>query len=71
MRQELQPLSMTRAVIVGPNVGLSPAQSLASGMTLHALATNLAKYGALSLSTGKVIVKWSQSDTMLNLSWIE
>jgi two-component sensor histidine kinase len=41
-------------------------------MTLHELATNAAKYGALSVSTGRVEVNWSLArDGRLAMRWIE
>jgi two-component sensor histidine kinase len=46
------------------------AQTLA--VTLHELATNAAKYGALSTANGHVDVKWSEeANGRLNLRWIE
>jgi two-component sensor histidine kinase len=41
-------------------------------MTLHELATNAAKYGALSESNGQVHVQWSHAaDGQLCLRWTE
>ncbi len=42
----------------GPAVLLDPGQSAAMGMVLHELATNAAKYGALSVAGGEVAVDW-------------
>ncbi len=42
----------------GPDLRLSPRASLAFAMALHELATNAAKYGALSADIGRVIVNW-------------
>ncbi len=45
----------------GPEVLLSPAAAQALGMVFHELATNAAKYGALSVIHGKVRVQWKIS----------
>jgi PAS domain S-box-containing protein len=48
-----------RFEIDGPDLRLSPKSALALTLALHELATNAAKYGALSVPTGQVIIKWS------------
>jgi two-component sensor histidine kinase len=51
-------------------LGSSHAQSLA--MMFHELATNAAKYGALSVAAGCVRVNWSrEEDGRCLLRWIE
>ena len=59
----------------GPSLLLSPKMALALGMAFHELATNAAKYGALSTPTGHIDVNWREQNTpdgpQLNLSWIE
>jgi PAS domain S-box-containing protein len=51
---------------------LEPTKAQAITMTLHELATNAAKYGALSVSTGRVEVNWSLArDGRLAMRWIE
>ena len=42
----------------GPDVRLWPKAALALGLAFHELATNAAKYGALSVPTGHVEVAW-------------
>ena len=44
--------------IEGPPVSLGPRGALAFGMAIHELATNAAKYGALSVPEGNVAVTW-------------
>lgn len=64
----------TRITQVGPPVALNPAAALSFGMIFHELATNAAKYGALSSPEGRVLVDWSVSDhvqPVLTLSWRE
>jgi two-component sensor histidine kinase len=40
-------------------------------LIVHELATNAAKYGALSRSAGRLSVHWSLTDRILNLNWRE
>ena len=61
-----------RARIVGPNLWLQPDRAQAIAVALHELATNAAKYGALSVAEGHVQVEWSHaSDGRLVLRWTE
>jgi two-component sensor histidine kinase len=55
----------------GPEVGLAPRIAVPLGMTVHELATNAAKYGALSVPEGRVVVRWTLADGLLRLSWQE
>lgn len=48
--------------VEGPPVRLSPKQGLALGLALHELATNSAKYGALSTGAGGIRVIWTMED---------
>lgn len=40
-------------------------------LLVHELATNAAKYGALSSLTGKLSIRWSHADGRLSLEWRE
>ena len=62
-----------RFKIEGPPVHLSPKRALALGMAFHELATNAAKYGALSNATGSVHVHWAilPDGRTLAFSWEE
>ena len=42
----------------GPNLPVAPQSAVMISMMLHELATNAAKYGALSNDTGEVFVDW-------------
>jgi Signal transduction histidine kinase len=62
----------SRVSIEGPEVLLEPNSAQAIAVTLHELATNAAKYGALSATEGQVEVKWSHTaDGRLILLWTE
>jgi two-component sensor histidine kinase len=75
VRQELSPYSRDgemRTRIDGPTVILKPGVAQAMALALHELATNAAKYGALSVAKGHVRVEWScEADRHLMLRWIE
>lgn len=55
----------------GPVVRLSPKIALSLSMAMHELATNAVKYGALSVSDGKVDVTWSVDGGRLRIGWTE
>jgi PAS domain S-box-containing protein len=63
----------------GPSAMLTAAAAEAIGLAIHELATNSAKYGALSVPAGKVDVVWRKIDpeteddgeSMWELSWRE
>jgi two-component sensor histidine kinase len=56
----------------GPQVLLEPDAAQTIAITLHELATNAAKYGALSAGKGQIDLKWSrEADGRLILRWTE
>jgi PAS domain S-box-containing protein len=75
VKQELSPYSHEgeeRTRIDGPTVMLKPDVAQAIAVALHELATNAAKYGALSGAKGEVHVKWScAADDRVMLRWTE
>ncbi|HEX8469676.1 MAG TPA: sensor histidine kinase, partial [Brevundimonas sp.] len=84
LRHETEAHDPTRIVINGPRVALGPAAALSLGMIFHELATNAAKYGALSNAEqaseamangrGRVFVDWSvanQAERRLTIHWRE
>ena len=61
-----------RLEVSGPDILLAPNDALSIGLAMHELATNAAKYGALSVEGGKVIVTWQlQSDDLAIVEWRE
>jgi two-component system CheB/CheR fusion protein len=73
---ELAPYNRTNANIriEGPPVEFTPKAGLALAMAIHELASNAAKYGALSMPAGVLSVSWqieNGSSGLLNFGWIE
>ena len=78
MEKELRPYNDVRAqriTLTGPAVELPSEAAVPIGMAIHELTTNAAKYGALSVSRGKVAVSWetepAEEGTRLRLVWVE
>jgi PAS domain S-box-containing protein len=65
----------SRIFVKGPAVALSASAAQTLGMAFHELATNAAKYGALSDGQGRVSVSWNVVQTdgtrVFKLQWIE
>jgi PAS domain S-box-containing protein len=58
--------------LTGPQVLLPPQHVQAMSMTVHELATNASKYGALSTGAGSLEISWSlPTDETLLLVWCE
>ena len=68
---ELRPYGLSRVSMVGPDVLLPPKLALMMALLVHELATNAAKYGALSSSVGNLSIQWSLADERLDLEWRE
>jgi two-component system CheB/CheR fusion protein len=77
-RQQLVPYitdNPDRLRLQGEPISLSADLATPFGLVLHELATNAAKYGSLSVSSGTVGVSWTTSrrnnERMLKLIWKE
>jgi len=74
VRSELE-LYGGRAKAEGADISLSPKQAQNFSLALHELATNAAKYGALSAGSGAVRIFWTTStqgqSTALTFNWRE
>jgi two-component system CheB/CheR fusion protein len=60
-----------RAVIEGPAVPISGEAATSFALVLHELATNAAKYGALSTAEGRIRISWTVAQGELALIWEE
>jgi PAS domain S-box-containing protein len=61
-----------RVWMSGPPLPLEAAAAQSLAMILHELATNAAKYGALSNEDGRVLIEWRRAkDAALVLRWTE
>ena len=58
--------------ISGPVTNLAPNDAMSLGLAIHELATNAAKYGALSTPDGHVLIEWRTiSPEVVELRWCE
>ena len=79
MRLQLAPFVETdssRLALSGPDVLVTAQAAQALGLAIHELATNAAKYGALSGPTGTVKISWTFDEKgaeprLLRLNWTE
>lgn len=67
---------INRVGLSGPEIQMKPKAAEALGLAFHELATNAAKYGALSQPNGHIDVHWdlvpgSENGHVLNLVWRE
>jgi two-component sensor histidine kinase len=71
LEAELSAYGRSRVTYQGVKVALPPKLAAMLALVFHELATNAAKYGALSVPTGRVRVTWSKAGATLIVSWIE
>jgi PAS domain S-box-containing protein len=75
IEEELAPFregNDVRVKISGPHLALTASAAQPLSMALHELATNAAKYGALSTPNGRVAIEWVRNpDGRVILRWIE
>ena len=74
VRTQLAPfadLIGSRIVVQGPELRLKATAAQAIGLALHELATNAGKYGALSMDTGRVDIRWATDGDIFTMSWVE
>jgi two-component sensor histidine kinase len=75
VKEELAPYLKdgdSQARLRGPHLMLEPEMAQSIAVALHELATNAAKYGALSVPAGNVRVEWSHTgNNRLVIRWTE
>jgi two-component sensor histidine kinase/DNA-binding response OmpR family regulator len=74
VEEELNPYRSSdgdKIVAQGPAVSLRPVMAQTLALALHELATNAAKYGALSTASGRVRLQWDLQPDSLVLNWSE
>jgi PAS domain S-box-containing protein len=77
VRRELAPYATDNNTrIAGPDVVLSADAGQTLAMVFHEFATNAAKFGAISVKTGRVLVRWSfkrnkRAESWLRIQWQE
>jgi PAS domain S-box-containing protein len=60
-----------RVTTHGPELRVNAEASQSIGLALHELATNAAKYGALSTDTGRVDICWGADGNTFTMNWME
>jgi two-component sensor histidine kinase len=60
-----------RLTIEGEDVQLPPDHALGLGIILHELASNAARFGALSTDKGRVRIAWQIANGEVHLDWVE
>jgi CheY-like chemotaxis protein len=74
VNEELAPYRSARADrirVVGPDVVLNATTAQTLALALHELATNAAKYGALSQTSGTLELRWRVEPTAIVIDWQE
>jgi PAS domain S-box-containing protein len=74
LRAQLEHLGSTtgdRITLSGPPIRLSPRAAQGLGMAVHELATNAAKYGSLSVETGRIRIEWAMEGEEFVITWQE
>lgn len=74
LQEELEPYQMHdpgKIKLQGKEIFLPPQCTSVVAMSLHELATNAAKYGALSTKKGRLKVSWTLRGSKLTIKWAE
>lgn len=68
---ELSPYPAGQIKLDGPDIALEARAYSVMALAIHELATNAAKYGALSVPNGLLAISWRQADDDLEIEWRE
>jgi PAS domain S-box-containing protein len=74
IEEELAPFRSAHADrirLTGPKIVLDPTTAQTLALALHELATNAAKYGALSRASGRLDVGWEIRPAAISIGWRE
>ncbi|WBU30860.1 GAF domain-containing protein [Rhodopseudomonas palustris] len=72
IQAELSPYPASQITLEGPDAGVDARAYSVLALVLHELATNAAKYGALSRSSGRLKVAWTLGDDgRCDIEWTE
>ncbi|HEY2707364.1 MAG TPA: HWE histidine kinase domain-containing protein [Caulobacteraceae bacterium] len=71
VRKAMEPFPPGQLDLAGPSLDVSPQLALSLSLALHELATNAAKYGALSAPEGRIEIRWDRLGDELCLKWRE
>jgi two-component sensor histidine kinase len=68
---EMSAYGRSRVTYQGESVRLPPKLAAMLALVFHELATNAAKYGALSVSAGRVQITWNVDGSFVKIRWVE
>jgi two-component sensor histidine kinase len=68
---ELGPYDASRVILAGEPVELPQKPAVTLALVFHELATNAAKYGALSVPDGQLSIAWAIDVDRLTIDWVE
>jgi len=72
VNEELEPYATgDRVKVRGEAVAIKPQVAQNFALAIHELATNAAKYGALSVPEGRLEVSWRLNGNEMSLDWVE
>jgi two-component sensor histidine kinase len=71
LEQELTPYDVKRISFAGDAVELHGRVPVVLALVIHELSTNAAKYGALSVPSGRLDISWHSDGNEVSLKWVE
>jgi len=71
LEMELEPYDSSRISLQGEPAFFFGKLPTVLALVFHELATNAAKYGALSASSGRLAISWRASGDQIALEWVE